>query len=225
MHFDMVNIFISLCPFAEVESTLKPLHEASRRKRQAYSFNPPYDWHNPSGENSQVDKDVRSTMQSVQLPFSKGHSAFSIRANTVYILYPSLFQDPNIFGRFAINQNTESPNKEHANDDRLITEPEMQSNPDQPAAFESLQYPQYPQLSYPQYSRQPFSRRRQFKSQLRRSGAKIPLEAQATQALLNDEDGTPQEDPNEKRTIETHLDGTIVVLNQDVNEENTKESY
>jgi hypothetical protein len=213
----VISLYFSLFSFVE-NAILKPLHELSRKKRQAYGYSRPYDFYNPSAQQSGVDRDVRSTVESIHLPLSKGHSAFSIRANNVYILYPSLFQDPNIFGRFAINQNTESPNGEQKNDDRLISEPEMQQNTMEPPSFESLQYPQ---LSYPKYSRQPFSRRRQSRSQMRRSGVKIPLEAQT---LYNDEEA-PQEDPNEKRNIETHLDGTIVVLNQDVNEENIRESY
>jgi hypothetical protein len=172
----------------------------------------------------EVDMDVRSTLQEVELPFSKGHSAFSIKANTVYILYPSLFQDPNIFGRFAINQNLDSTKEV-----RTTTDEELDAiSPDamQLQLFDSLRFPQTLSLEDSEkLNQQPYV----VKQPYRRSTADFPLALSATNAhqpYLDDEvPSQPNENNGEKRNVETHLSGTIVVLNQDVNEKNTKESY
>lgn len=173
--------------------------------------------------NDQVDSDIDTALKTVELPLSKGgHSAFSIKADTVYILYPSLFQDPNIFGRFSIPQNV---NMDPSKEERMPVIENTAAPKVQPPPVRNFQPEQnFPSNHLPFYPRN------------RRSSALNPYE----QNYANDEAsvGNQQNDYNEeqeeyqqqqaenqKRNVETHLSGTIVVLNQDVNENNAKESY
>ncbi|KAG5681552.1 hypothetical protein PVAND_010972 [Polypedilum vanderplanki] len=215
------------------ESTLKPLEKkVSRDKRQAENFNTQLlydevDDVDNNFSNAYVDRDVRSTVQKVKLPLNKGHSAFSITANTVYILYPSLFQDPNIFGRFAINQNLDSSKelKTSVDEEETSSDKEAIQNTVKLPYFESMKLPyaRRVQPQPPQYIQQPSYRNiRPF----RRSAVDFSVESDYHQPPYFDEQQQPpQEEAYDSRNVETHLNGEIVVLNQDVNEKNIKESY
>lgn len=146
--------------------------------------------------------DVKTTIDNVQVPMKAGSPAFSIHATKVYILYPSLFQDPNIFGRFSIPQNI---NLDQMADKSVTSKTSLPTN--------VIQQPAVPNVYANNYSHE---------------GKKLFRRQAEPNAI-------PQEQPQEmkpssrkgdrKRNVETHLTGTIVVLNQDVNENNQKESY
>lgn len=136
--------------------------------------------------NDEANYGVGNTLQSVQLPHKTGSSTFSIHAEKVYILYPSTFQDPNIFGRFSIPQTI--------NLDPLAAKTVTQS--DELQAGQSNLSPS------------------------------LLDESPNSSAYLRGKRQLPSPKREEKkRNVETHLNGSIVVLNQDVNEFNTKESY
>lgn len=147
-----------------------------------------------------VKSEVKSSLTSVELPTKGGSPAFSIHANKVYILYPSLFQDPNIFGRFSIPQNINLdplPDKtilKTAEDPAAMKIQDFSDNINNPFEEEELE------LGRRMYRRQ----------------APNPSTIASKTSSKKDE---------KKRNVETHLTGTIVVLNQDVNEFNRKETY
>lgn len=142
--------------------------------------------------------DVKSSGSEIEVPLKNGSPAFSIHASKVYILYPSLFQDPNIFGRFTIPQNINLdpvPDKKPESSDYIppvVTKP--LASPPPARVVNSNPYSPY----------QPNRNRR------------------ARQAS---DTGSANDEPNKKRNVESHLTGTIVVLNQDVNEINRKDAY
>jgi hypothetical protein len=82
------------------------------------------------------EEEIKSTLQTVEVPLKRGNPAFSINAKTVYILYPALFQDPNIFGRFIMPQNinmdsmkekfdSNEDNQKSSFDQKKIRDPEI----------------------------------------------------------------------------------------------------
>jgi hypothetical protein len=139
-----------------------------------------------------AQKDVDSITKSITLPLGgKGTSAFSVHATTVYILYPSLFQDPNIFGRFSIPQNVNLDKNSLGN---VAANPQMYPNPNI-----------------------------QGRPDIIRARGKRSADPSETTAATPQEQ--PQQAPPERRNVQTHMTGTIVVQNQDVNEFNKRESY
>jgi hypothetical protein len=161
---------------------LRPLGEVkSRSKRQAEEEQLNDETKAFEDENLQNAKsDISTATNSIQLPLGKkGNPAFSIHASTVYILYPSLFQDPNIFGRFSIPQSI--------NMDRSVLS-------DEKSKAEVLNMPPNQQ--------------------------QLPSRKGKRSA-----DPTPPQQPPADKKIETHLTGTIIVQNQDVNENNRRDSY
>lgn len=176
-----------------METSLDKLDGKTRSKRQADGdFN--YVNEEPSGVANEQDQaqesddeanyEIRNTLRSVQLPPKTGNPAFSIHAEKVYILYPSTFQDPNIFGRFSIPQTINLAAKTTQNDElqagQSYSSPSLSQQNDSPNSSVYL-----------------------------RGKRQLP----------------PPKREEKKRNVETHLNGSIVVLNQDVNEFNTKESY
>lgn len=184
---------------------LKPLERKSRSKRQAEG----QEDDEPNEADDEVvndtKKDVNSITKSITLPLGgKGTSAFSVHARTVYILYPSLFQDPNIFGRFSIPQNI---NMDKNSPKNAGSNPQIYPTPQ---AYRRSMLPDIiraqpnPNQIYPSHKG-----RRSVDEPSKDSSSSAPLKQ-----------ATP-----EKRNVQTHLSGTIVVQNQDVNEFNKRESY
>lgn len=176
--------------------SLDEIEDKTRNKRQADELN--YANQDPSEVSNEQDQvqetndeanfEVGNTLQRVQLPPKTGSSTFSIHAEKVYILYPSTFQDPNIFGRFSIPQTI--------NLDPLAAKTVTRN--DELQAGQSNSSPSLSQQNDPPNS-----------SAYLRGKRQLP----------------PPKRDDKKRNVETHLNGSIVVLNQDVNEFNTKESY
>lgn len=153
--------------------------------------------------------DIKTSVSDVEVPMKGGSPAFSIHAQKVYILYPSLFQDPNIFGRFSIPQNINlDPEKQNAkssdvpkNDPPVVMAPNAKHTRHNDVMKSS---------SNPYNPYRPNNSRR-----IARRNADNPPPPNPT----------PMDDEDKKRNVETHLTGTIVVLNQDVNEINHKNAY
>lgn len=180
-----------------METSLDTVDGKTRSKRQAdddfnYVSEEPSEVVNEQDQtqeaSDEANYEVRNTLQGVQLPPKTGNPTFSIHAEKVYILYPSTFQDPNIFGRFSIPQTI--------NLDPLAAKTVTQND-----ELQSGQSHSSPSLS--QLNDSPNS------SGYLRGKRQLP---------------SPRRD-EKKRNVETHLNGSIVVLNQDVNEYNRKESY
>lgn len=127
--------------------------------------------------------DVKSTLNEIKVPLKNGSPAFSIHAEKVYILYPSLFQDPNIFGKFTMPQT-------------VNMDPMSVKQGEPPRSVPNIHVPQ----PVPANGRK-----------FKREAAAKPLKA--------------PEDPSRKRNLELKVNGTIVVVNQDVIENNLKEAY
>lgn len=171
-----------------------------------------------SPDNS-VNYEVKTSMSNVEVPIKGGSPAFSIHADKVYILYPSLFQDPNIFGRFSIPQNinldpqperTETKSTEKNDPPRMMPHESLHDDPDQPKKVSRRQAPNPPPQPSEKQSANPPPQ---------------PSEKQAANPPSQPgEKAAARQAPN-KKNVETHLTGTIVVLNQDVNEINKKDSY
>lgn len=182
---------------------LQPLEGKSRSKRDIYEADDEVSdksFNDEIVENSK--RDVNTITKSITLPLGgKGTSAFSVHAKTVYILYPSLFQDPNIFGRFSIPQNINMDKNSSVNPP---TNPQSYSPKTQSTYRRSL-----PDI----IKAQPFP------SHKGKRSADQPVSEVSTAAP------PPQQTLPEKRNVQTHLSGTIVVQNQDVNEFNRRESY
>lgn len=163
-----------------------------------------------------LNYEVKSALKNVEVPMKGGSPAFSIHADKVYILYPSLFQDPNIFGRFSIPQNI--------NLDPL-PEKTFMKNSDTNQGANTLQR----ETSSNGFN--PF--RQQGRKMYRRqaSDQQAPDQQASTQEAPNQQAPNPapaikkSKKEEKKRNVESHLTGTIVVLNQDVNEFNRKETY
>lgn len=154
--------------------------------------------------------DVKTSESDVEVPMKGGSPAFSIHASKVYILYPSLFQDPNIFGRFSIPQNINlDPIPDKKNDKKSSPTSAVQQN-DPPVVLK----PNVPSSNANQYSRNVNSDPYNPYRRLTRRQAENPPPSPSS-----------NDDENRKRNVETHLTGTIVVLNQDVNEINRKDAY
>lgn len=151
-----------------------------------------------------VNFEVKSSFEKVDVPMKGGSPAFSIHADKVYILYPSLFQDPNIFGRFSIPQNI---NLDPLPDKTILKNSEAPSLVKMPANNN------IPNNNYNPYQK---AERRMYRRQAPNAPSPNPPIAAQKQTSKKDE---------KKRNVETHLTGTIVVLNQDVNEYNRKETY
>lgn len=136
--------------------------------------------------------EVKSSLKSVEVPMKGGSPAFSIHADKVYILYPSLFQDPNIFGRFSIPQNINlDPVPE-----KTVTKTKDPAVQPKPIMMNPGNY----------------------NANERKISKRQADEAPSQKA-------PSKRETDKKRNVETHLTGTIVVLNQDVNEVNQKDSY
>lgn len=148
--------------------------------------------------------DVKTTIDNVEVPLKSGSPGFSIHASKVYILYPSLFQDPNIFGRFSIPQ---SINVEPFSEN-TVTKSSLPAN--------LIQQPENSNVygnTYPREEKKLFRREAE--------GISEPPPQQQTQRVRP----SLRRKAEKKRNVETHLTGTVVVLNQDVNENNQKESF
>ncbi|CAG9804140.1 unnamed protein product [Chironomus riparius] len=202
---------INITDLKKLDEKLNPLK--SREKRQLRNLN----GHGmmdemPMNDRLQYDEmsmdeantEVQSTMQSINIPNTKGNPSFSIHANTVYILYPSVLQDPNIFGRLSIPQNV---NLDRQKENLL-------NQPDQPPPMSSRRY------NFQGNSNNLESFRK------RRNVPIIPLQRQGYEKSNDEMMTNPQrKDQQGKGKVESNLTGTIVVLNQDVIEQNTKPSY
>lgn len=136
--------------------------------------------------------DVKATVDNIQVPMKGGSPAFSIHASKVYILYPSLFQDPNIFGRFSIPQNI---NLDPLNEKSTTAKTNVPTNVFQQPSYSSDYGDFYPQRERKLFRRQADSTPQQEQQQ--------PQEAKP-----NPRKG------EKKRNVETHLTGTIVVKKQ-----------
>lgn len=108
-----MQFLFRLMGFLVLTQTLDSLDENSvetlKSKREANIFS--YMDETVAGESNdqqladpETNYEVQSSVQDVTVPMKGGSPAFSIHAQKVYILYPSMFQDPNIFGRFSIPQ-------------------------------------------------------------------------------------------------------------------------
>lgn len=143
----------------------------------------------------------------IKLPLKNGAApAFSIHAQKVYILYPSLFQDPNIFGRFSIPQNINLDS---------FPEKQTQSQPD----YTTKKTPNFvpSQMNPTPHVNSPISN--PYNPYAVNNKRRMARQADEVKAPgKNNEEG-------KKRNVETHMTGTIVVLNQDVNENNQKDAY
>lgn len=169
--------------------------EASRTKRQAIDNEENDDFANTT--NGDADLLIKSTTNQIKLPDKQSSPAFSIHAQKVYIIYPSLFQDPNIFGRFSMPQSVNLDSNQKKS---------IGGTPGNSLAAPNTR--QFPTLNQnPLMNLHP-----QGKRLMRRNA---PLADDLAQA----------KDEEKKRNVETHLNGTIVVLNQDVNEYNRKGAY
>lgn len=191
-----------------MEKALDELETApDRSKREANNYylsdEVAKDPKDPQQAEAEAEFEVRSSVKDVQVPMKDGSPAFSIHAEKVYILYPSLFQDPNIFGRFSIPQNINLDPLPEKN--VKSTEAPGDSTP-------ALMQPQY---MYPDPYQSAFTGRKMAKRQ-----AADPNSPPVSTPKLS-----TRKDDYKKRNVESHLTGTIVVLNQDVNELNRKESY
>lgn len=155
---------------------------------------------NEEDDDAATNDDVKMAMSKVEIPMKSGSPAFSIKAEKVYILYPSMFQDPNIFGRFSIPQNI---NLDPLPDKSVSKTSEAQSPVVYPMSNNYNPYATDPTYNNPMGGRR----------MAREAGDKSPKQS------------SPKGGEDKKRNVETHLTGTIVVLNQDVNENNRKESY
>lgn len=213
----LTAVKIYSCHFLELADSLDELETSQNHNRDTennlmYTDEQASD---PTKNQKAFDDDgenfeVKSVLKNVQVPMKEGSPAFSIHADKVYILYPSLFQDPNIFGRFSIPQNINLdplPEKKVPNDNEAVKNLST-SQPFIKAHSPALQLNDG-HNSFPGYN-QPNNRK------MRRQA---PDPAPSNHKL-----STKKED-NKKRNVESHLTGTIVVLNQDVNEYNRKESY
>lgn len=187
-------------------------------------------------------------LQDIKLPMKAGSPAFKIIASKVYILYPSMFQDPNIFGRFSIPQ---SINMEGKGDLSTITKdtnvattsPPMMYNNEVPSMGPSMSSPSLPynqpypvqqqnnrqfQGEHQNYRRRiayPGQQQQQF-NHYRRQLPMIPAAASAGNTELPVPSPIPSSESIAKeRSIQSHMRGQIVVQNQDVNEYNTQKGY
>lgn len=174
-------------------NSLKPLEGLSRMKRQAESLEDESD--NQALKESK--NEVNTVTKTIQMPLGgKGTSAFTVHATTVYILYPSLFQDPNIFGRFSIPQNIRMNNDQQAPDQRkVIKSPQVMQGA--------------PRSSYGSHKG-------------KRSADPAP-DPEPSPSPAPAAEAKPATDP--ERKVVTDMRGTIVVQNQDVNEYNKRDSY
>lgn len=165
-----------------------------------------------------INYEVKSALKNVEVPMKGGSPAFSIHADKVYILYPSLFQDPNIFGRFSIPQTINLdplPDKTlvknaDTNQDTTTFQRDTSSNGFNP----------YHQQGRKMYRRQAPD---QEASDQQASNQEAPNQKAPNPAPAMKKSSSRKEE--KKRNVESHLTGTIVVLNQDVNEFNRKETY
>lgn len=192
-----------------LDEKLNPLE--SREKRQVLNLNghrmmdemPLNDRLQYNGMSTdEANAEVQSTIQAINIPNTKGNPSFSIHANTVYILYPSVLQDPNIFGRLSIPQNVHM--------DR-----ENEKSLNQPVQSSSMSN----MLSSRRFNLQGSSNN----VERYRNRRNVPIMPSQNQKYR--ESNPQRKDQNSKRNVETNLSGTIVVLNQDVIEQNTKQSY
>lgn len=136
--------------------------------------------------------EVNKSIEHIKLPKKIGSPAFSIHAEKVYILYPSLFQDPNIFGRLSIPQNVNlDPSA-----DKTSKESDKSSR----------------------------NRNSEFPEALPLTSSKKLTRRQASNPTSSDGRVSAKKEEL-KKNVETHLTGSIVVLNQDVNEVNQKAAY
>ena len=181
-------------------------------------------------------------LQDINLPMKAGSPAFKIIASKVYILYPSMFQDPNIFGRFSIPQ---SINMEGKGDLTMIKDatnpstinPSMNTlmappPPLSPSPAYLLQKQQYEQMLLQNQHQQQQGERQRVQNNYaskrinyRRQQIPIPSAESATTAELADPLAQPAVDNGKERSIQSHMRGQIVVQNQDVNEYNSQKGY
>jgi len=150
----------------------------------------------------EANAEVQSTMQAINIPNTKGNPSFSIHANTVYILYPSVLQDPNIFGRLSIPQNVHMDRENEKSLNQPVQSSQMTN-----------------MLSSRRFNLQGNSNN----VERYRNRRNVPIMPSQNQKY--GESNPQRKDQNSKRNVETNLTGTIVVLNQDVIEQNTKQSY
>lgn len=190
---------------------LKPLEDKSRSKRQTENDGQLSDEIKEDDPFKSTQLEIDSVSKTIQMPLGKkGNPAFSINAKTVYILYPSLFQDPNIFGRFSIPQNINMDKNTVAAETTNPVGSVQSRKPDiQIAQIKTHQQP--PPPPPPQY---PPTQQYQHKG--RRSADPLPSK---------EVEPSSKTDDLQKRNVESHLSGTIVVQNQDVNEYNRRDSY
>lgn len=159
---------------------------------------------------ARLNYEVKSSLDSVKLPTKGGSPAFSIHADKVYILYPSLFQDPNIFGRFSIPQTI---NLDPIPDKSIAKAKDTPQNVQHPIHPMHSQLGHRPQMAFDE----------NIDSNLPYDDKKITKRETTDPAPT--QKASSKKEAEKKRNVETHLSGTIVVLNQDVNEFNRKDSY
>lgn len=172
-------------------------------------------------------------LQDIQLPMKAGSPAFKIIASKVYILYPSMFQDPNIFGRFSIPQSINMEGKGDLATSRDVS-PTMGPIVSSMASPSLLPSPSY--LMQKQQYEQQQSKNQQQQNQQQRTQKDNPSKRMnyrrqpiliPTAEPIELEDPLPEQSDESarERSIQTHMRGQIVVQNQDVNEYNTQKGY
>jgi hypothetical protein len=212
----------------------KPTKKFGKRKREVEE-----DSEDDENENAEQSDDldandvVNNAVNEVSIPLNGktgGTPAFSIHADKVYILYPSLFQDPNIFGRFSIPQNINLdpvPDKTVAqaadiqNSFQQLQEQQKQQQILEQKRLRAQKAPRAVHLIQNQHQQQIM--RRQSKRE-----AENPMTTESSspeQPQAKKQSSPKKSEVNQKRNVEAQLTGSIVVLNQDVNEYNLKNSY
>lgn len=169
----------------------------------------------PQSADKAANLEVKSSLKEVQVPLKGGSPAFSIHADKVYILYPSLFQDPNIFGRFSIPQNI---NLDPLPDKKVTKVDPLQAGAPsyQPPMLDNFEDMFKAQLHNDEAVMNP--------QNFRMSDEPSAFEDKKV-SKRQTANPTPKSNDDKKRNVESHLTGTIVVFNQDVNEHNRKDSY
>ena len=173
-------------------------------------------------------------LQDIKLPLKAGSPAFKIIASKVYILYPSMFQDPNIFGRFSIPQSINMDEKSDMSATKEILSPPTSGPLISAPSASSLSHPYNQNQQKKPYQPQPgLKKQPQQNDPSRRmfnGGQQQHLHQYRRQLSDEPTDSSeptvpPFNDSEQDKGIESHIRGQIVVQNQDVNEYNSKKVY
>lgn len=189
-----------------------------------------------NNQHAQIQNEVRNALnnenfqpgldkvvKNISLTDFKGNPSFSIHAEKVYILYPSIFQDPNIYGRLSIPQNinTGQAVEEHSESTAQTNhEPQPTSQPDLRRfgfnAAGNVQYIPTTRNNSTDNSEDDLDDDEEYDEE---ENDEVKDEND------DDEDEDEDEDDDKPKSIANELQGTIVVLNQDIQETNLKKGY